>query len=151
MRSIGEDACEKLKYTPGVFSGERRGRGKWVCVKCQTIGQAPVPTHVIDKGIPTTGLLAHVLVAKYLDHQSLHRQEGIFGRAGVAIRQSTVSQWSLRGGIRAAAAMSLIQSAKLNRHDPYAYLKDVLERLPAQPASRIEELLPHRWTAPLAA
>jgi transposase len=27
--------------------------------------QAPVPAHVIDKGIPTTGLLAQVLVAKY--------------------------------------------------------------------------------------
>jgi transposase len=52
---------------------------------------------------------------------------------------------SLRGGQRAAAIMTLIQSAKLNGHDPYAYLKDVLERLPTQPASRIEELLPHRW------
>jgi hypothetical protein len=58
---------------------------------------------------------------------------------------------SLRGGQRAAAVMSLIQSAKLNGHDPYAYLKDVLERLPTQPASRIEELLPHRWTAPIRA
>jgi hypothetical protein len=38
--------------------------------------------------------------------------------------------------------MSLIQSAKLNGHDPYAYLKDVLTRLPTQPANRIEELLP---------
>jgi transposase len=54
---------------------------------------------------------------------------------------------SLRGGQRAAAAMSLIQSAKLNGHDPYAYMKDVLTRLPTQPASRIEELLPHRWSA----
>jgi len=52
---------------------------------------------------------------------------------------------SLRAGQRAAAIMSLIQSAKLNGHDPYVYLKDVLERLPTQPASRIDELLPHRW------
>ncbi|MFW2776638.1 IS66 family transposase, partial [Acinetobacter baumannii] len=37
---------------------------------------------------------------------------------------------SLRAGQRAAAVMSLIQSAKLNGHDPYAYLKDVLTRLP---------------------
>jgi hypothetical protein len=41
--------------------------------------------------------------------------------------------------------MSLIQSAKLNGHDPYRYLKDILERLPTQPASRLAELLPHRW------
>jgi hypothetical protein len=41
--------------------------------------------------------------------------------------------------------MSLIQSAKMNGHDPYAYLKDVFMRLPTQPDSKIEELLPHRW------
>jgi transposase len=52
---------------------------------------------------------------------------------------------SLRAGQRAAAVMSLIQSAKLNGHDPYRYLKDVLERLPTQSARRLEELLPHRW------
>jgi transposase len=40
--------------------------------------------------------------------------------------------------------MSLVHSAKLNGHDSYAYLKDVMERLPAQPATCIEELLPHR-------
>ena len=52
---------------------------------------------------------------------------------------------SLRAGQRAAAVMSLVHTAKLNGHDPYHYLKDVLERLPTQPASRLEELLPHRW------
>ena len=52
---------------------------------------------------------------------------------------------SLRAGQRAAAVMSLIQSARMNGHDPYAYLKDVLSRLPTQRASCIEELLPHRW------
>ncbi|MCZ4307155.1 transposase domain-containing protein, partial [Zoogloeaceae bacterium G21618-S1] len=55
---------------------------------------------------------------------------------------------SLRAGQRAAAIMSLIQSARLNGHEPFAYLKDVLERLPAPPYSRIGELLPHRWQAP---
>ena len=53
---------------------------------------------------------------------------------------------SLRAGQRAAAIMSLLHSARINGHKPYAYLKDVLERLPTQPASRIDELLPHRWT-----
>lgn len=52
---------------------------------------------------------------------------------------------SLRAGQRGAAVMSLIQSARLNGHDPYAYLKDVLTRLPTQRASLIHELLPHRW------
>ena len=44
--------------------------------------------------------------------------------------------------------MSLIQCAKLNDHEPYAYLKDVLERLPTQKASQIHELLPHNWQKP---
>ena len=52
---------------------------------------------------------------------------------------------SLRAGQRAAAIMSLIQSARLNGHDPYAYLKDVLSRLPTHRNSQIAELLPHRW------
>jgi transposase len=51
---------------------------------------------------------------------------------------------SLRGGQRAAAVMSLVQTAKLNGLDPHAYLQDVLARLPTQPASRVAELLPHR-------
>jgi transposase len=58
------------------------------------------------------------------------------------------SPGSLRAGKRAAAVMSLVQSARLNGHDPYAYLRDVVERLPTQPASRVGELLPHRWQAP---
>lgn len=48
-------------------------------------------------------------------------------------------------GERAAVIMSLLQSARLNGHEPWAYLKDVLTRLPTQLNSRIEELLPHRW------
>ena len=48
-------------------------------------------------------------------------------------------------GQRAAIVMSLVQSAKLNGHEPWAYLRDVLERLPSHPNSRIDELLPHRW------
>jgi transposase len=48
-------------------------------------------------------------------------------------------------GERAAVVMSLLQSAKLNGHEPWAYLKDVLTRLPTQLNSRIDELLPHKW------
>lgn len=48
-------------------------------------------------------------------------------------------------GERAAVVMSLLQSAKLCGHDPFAYLKDVLTRLPTQLNSRVEELLPHSW------
>ena len=60
-------------------------------------------------------------------------------------RKNWLFAGSLRSGKRAAAIMSLIQSARLNGHDPYAYLKDVLSRLPTQWASEIEQLLPHKW------
>jgi transposase len=60
-------------------------------------------------------------------------------------RRSWLFAGSLRAGRRAAAVMSLIQSANLNGLDPHAYLKDVLTRLPTHPNSRIEELLPHNW------
>lgn len=52
---------------------------------------------------------------------------------------------SLRSGKRAAAIASLIQSVRLSGHDPYAYLKDVLTRLPTQRGSEITKLLPRRW------
>ena len=42
--------------------------------------------------------------------------------------------------------MSLIQSAHIKGHDPYAYLNDVLTRLPTQQASEVNHLLPHQWT-----
>jgi hypothetical protein len=48
-------------------------------------------------------------------------------------------------GQRAAVVMSLVQSAKLNKLDPWAYLRDVLARIHSHPSQRLDELLPHRW------
>lgn len=93
MKRIGEDVAEKLDYEPGVFTVERHVRGKWACVRCETLVQAPVAAHVIDKGIPTSGLLAQVLIAKFADHLPLYRQEAIFARAGLGIARSTLAQW----------------------------------------------------------
>ena len=93
LKRIGQDVSEKLDYTPGVFTVEQHIRGKWACAECETLIQAPVPAQIIDKGIPTAGLLAQVLVAKYSDHLPLYRQEYIFGRAGVALPRSTLAQW----------------------------------------------------------
>ena len=100
LQRIGEDVSEKLDYAPGVFTVERHIRGKWVCRSCETLIQAPVPPHIIDKGIPTVALLVHVLIAKYLDHCPLYRQEGIFERAGIAIPRSTLAQWVGACGVK---------------------------------------------------
>jgi transposase len=58
LKRIGQDVSERLDYTPGVFTVERHICGKWACAKCETLIQAPVPAQIIDKGIPTSGLLA---------------------------------------------------------------------------------------------
>jgi len=52
---------------------------------------------------------------------------------------------SQQAGERAAVVMSLIESAKLNGHDPWAYLKDVFERLPTLKHRDLAQLLPHHW------
>ena len=48
-------------------------------------------------------------------------------------------------GERAAVVMSLLQSAKLNGHEPWAYLKDVLTRLPRMTNRQIPEVTPQAW------
>jgi transposase len=115
MRRIGEDVAEKLDYVPGVFTVECHIRGKWACAKCETITQVPVDPHVIDKGIPTTGLLAQVLVAKYADHLPLYRQEAIFGRAGLAVPRSTLAQWVGSCGVQLQPLVDA-QRAELLQH-----------------------------------
>ena len=115
MQRIGEDVAQKLDYVPGVFTVERHVRGKWACAKCETITQAPVKAQVIDKGIPTAGLLAQVLVAKYADHLPLYRQEGIYARAGLAIPRSTLAQWVGTCGVRLQPLVDALQAEMLDR------------------------------------
>jgi transposase len=57
-----------------------------------------------------------------------------------------------RGGKTAAILLSLIQSCKLQGNEPFAYLRDVLDRVSTHPASRIDDLLPDRrvWPGPVA-
>lgn len=116
MRRIGEDVAEKLDYQPGVFTVERHVRGKWVCGCCEKLVQAPVAPHVIDKGLPTTGLLAQVLVAKYMDHLPLYRQEAIFERAGHGIARSTLAQWVGECGVQLQPLVDALRH-QLLQHD----------------------------------
>jgi transposase len=129
LQRIGEDVAEKLDYTPGVFTVERHVRGKWVCKECETLVQAPVAPHIIDKGIPTTALLAQVLVAKYLDHLPLYRQEAIFARAGFALSRSTLATWVGQCGVQLqplvdALKLEMLSSPVLHADEtPVAMLK----------------------------
>ncbi len=71
---------------------------------------------------------------------------------GVAVgRKNWLFAGSEDGGKRAAVIYSLIGTCKLLGIEPFAYLRDVLERLPTQPAERIAELTPRAWLAARAA
>lgn len=60
-------------------------------------------------------------------------------------RKNWLFAGSERGGQAAAVALSLIETARLNGLEPYAYLKDVLTRINAQRMDRLDELLPMNW------
>jgi transposase len=115
MKRIGEDVAEKLDYIPGTFQVEQHVRGKWVCGACETITQKPVAPHVIDKGIPTAGLLAQVLIAKYADHLPLYRQEEIYARSGVPIARSTMAEWVGACGVKLQPLVDALKALLLKR------------------------------------
>jgi transposase len=93
LRSLGEDVTEVLDYVPGSFRVSRHVRPKLSCRACESIAQAPAPSLPIRRGLAGPGLLAHVLVAKYADHQPLYRQAEIYARSGVDLDRSTLADW----------------------------------------------------------
>ncbi len=113
LTRIGEDVSEKLDYEPGQFSVERHIRSKWACRQCETVIQAPVAPHIIDKGIPTTNLLAQVLISKYADHLPLYRQEQIYARSGVELPRSTLADWVGRCGVELAPLVERLRGCLL--------------------------------------
>src|SRR5690606_32288185 len=51
------------------------------------------PARLIEGGIPTESLIAHVLVSKYADHCPLYRQAQIYARQGIELDRSTLADW----------------------------------------------------------
>jgi transposase len=87
MTVIGEDTSERLDVIPAQFRVIVTRRPKLACRTCPgTVVQAPAPTRLIEGGIPTEAMVAHVLVARHADHLPLYRQ-------GVIIERSTLSFW----------------------------------------------------------
>ena len=82
-----------LEYVPASFVVIRQVRPKLSCTKCDCIIQAEAPSRPIERGLAGAGLLAHVLVSKYCDHQPLYRQSEIYARQGVELERSTMSDW----------------------------------------------------------
>jgi len=93
LRPLGEDISEVLEYVPARFKVIRQIRPKLSCATCERIAQAPAPSRPIERGLAGPGLLAHVLVAKYCDHQPLYRQAEMYAREGVELERSTLADW----------------------------------------------------------
>jgi transposase len=91
---IGEDVSEQLDYQPASLFVIQRVRPKYACPECQQgVRAGHLEPQPIDKGLPGSGLLAHVVVSKYADHLPLHRLERIFQRQGVELSRSTLCDW----------------------------------------------------------
>jgi transposase len=93
LREPGEDVAEMLEYVRACFKVIRHVHPKLSCDACDRIMQAPAPSRPIDRELAGPGLLAHVLVAKYADHQPLYRQSEIYAREGVDLDRSTLAGW----------------------------------------------------------
>ncbi|HIC85019.1 MAG TPA: IS66 family transposase, partial [Desulfobacterales bacterium] len=78
---IGEEVSEKLDIIPARVKVIRTIRPKYACKKCEgasseeapSVKVAPAPLEIIPRSIATSGLLAYILVAKFVDHMPFYR------------------------------------------------------------------------------
>jgi len=88
---LGHDESEQLEYEPAQFRVRRIRREKRACRTCRdSVVRAPSPPRVVERGRLGAGLVAQVLVAKYLEHTPLYRQREIYKRSRVSLPRSTL-------------------------------------------------------------
>ena len=94
MQPFAEDITEELEFIPARLFVREHVRPKYSCRKCQEgVRQAELPPRPIEKGRPGPGLLAHILVSKYVDHLPIYRQSKIFERFKIDLPRSTLCDW----------------------------------------------------------
>jgi transposase len=107
MHVMGEDRSERLDVIPAQFKVIVTRRPEYACRACEeAVVQAPAPARLVEGGIPTEKLIAHVLVSKYADHLPLYGQAQIYTRQGIDLDRSTLADWVGR----AAALLAPIQA-----------------------------------------
>ena len=93
---IGQTTSERLDYQPMSIFVRELVRPTYACRGCESRGHDPriarasLPPEPIPRAGVGSGLLAHVVVSKVVDHLPLHRQEGILARHGWDVRRSTL-------------------------------------------------------------
>lgn len=94
LHQLGEDVAERLDVVPASFRILVTRRPRYGCRSCEgAVVQAPAPAQIVEGGIPTEALIAHVLVTKYADHVPLYRHAQIYARQGVQLDRSTLADW----------------------------------------------------------
>lgn len=94
MVCIGKEVTEELDYEPARFLIKRYIRYKYAAKNGEGVKIGQLPERVIDKGIPSAGLLASILTDKYVDHLPLYRQKQRFAREDIQIASSTLEGWT---------------------------------------------------------
>ena len=94
MVCIGKEVTEELDYEPARFLIKRYIRYKYAAKNGEGVKIGHLPDRVIDKGIPSAGLLASILTDKYQDHLPLYRQKQRFAREDIQIASSTLEGWT---------------------------------------------------------
>jgi transposase len=122
LKPLGEDISEQLEIVSSAFKVIRHIRRKKACACCDCIVQAAAPSRPILRGVAGPGLLAHILVSKFADHQPLYRQSAIYARQGVEIDRSSMGRWvgacaSLMHPLVDAVRRHVMAGAKLHADD----------------------------------
>ena len=91
LRLIAEETSERYEYIPASMKVIQDVCLKYAC-QC-TVKTATKPPQPIEKSTAGSSLLAQVIVAKWADHQPLHRQEKMFERHGIDISRKTMGGW----------------------------------------------------------
>lgn len=93
MIKIGEEITEELEYKPGTFYVNRYVRPKYARSSGEGVVIGILPSRPIEKGLAGPGLLAHVMISKFVDHLPIYRQHKQFLRQGIHLAESTMNGW----------------------------------------------------------
>jgi len=92
-KKIGEEITEELEYEPGKLFVNKYVRPKYAKPDNGGIVTAPMIERPLPKAIAGAGLLAQIVIDKYVDHLPLYRQAERFKREGINLPYSTITDW----------------------------------------------------------
>ncbi|MCP4342743.1 MAG: IS66 family transposase [Desulfobulbaceae bacterium] len=121
LSRIGEEVSEQLDIVPSKVRVIRNIRPKYACKNCEGVKDngpsvkiAPVHPQIIPKSIVSSGLLAHILTAKFIDHTPFYRQEKLFVRLGLKVSRTSMCNWAMQASTACQPLLNLHQDEVLS-------------------------------------